>query len=201
MSLCLVFSCLYFLVLQTRPQSLGTFVASQQLCNGITISCSTSADGAKLYGCPIPGCSKTYNTIAGCRQHMDNVHVNGGQHRCTFCPKILSSKSSLRNHKIILHNANSHLRCPHCNKAFLDKPRLDTHAAVCGQPVYSVPHLSTNRPSQSQQKQSVKHNVPSDNQPFYLNPHQHEQPCLYHPAVSRHITQHLEQPQHTQSLE
>ena len=135
---------IYFLLLQswfaqsmTReyglPNQFASPISSNQTCNGLAITCSRNPDGTMTYGCPIPGCSKTYNSIPGCRQHMDNVHVNGGQHRCQFCQKILSSKSSLRNHKIIMHNANSNLRCPHCNKAFLDTPRLDAHVGYCRQ--------------------------------------------------------------------
>ena len=177
------FSCLYFLLLQSWKSPIGkpvtaalanvSSISTQLTCNGLTISCTTNPDGTSLYGCPIPGCSKMYNTMAGCRQHMDNVHVNGGQHKCPFCGKILSSKSSLRNHKIIMHNGNSHWRCPHCNKAFLDKPRLDQHAGTCRVMQEHTRHDGHQDTTQSERR--YQPNLAQHHNPPHSTPHDYSQ--------------------------
>ena len=110
----------------------GKTVTAMPTTGDFHISCIHQADGTAIYGCPVPGCNKTYGSPAGCRQHMDNTHnTQNRKHTCPFCNKVFSNRSGLRNHKIIKHNANSNLRCQFCNTPCLSKPLLFQHLSKC----------------------------------------------------------------------
>lgn len=88
-------------------------------------------NGAKLFYCREPGCTKTYTTTEGLRLHNRNIHMKDKRHKCTVdgCERAFVRASDLKLHILRIHEKERPFPCtePNCSKSFACNSELTRH--------------------------------------------------------------------------
>ena len=78
-----------------------------------------------LYCCMAPECQKTYKSKFNLKRHVDIVHLNVRQYKCSVCDCTFTAKQSLKEHSS-LHSSLS-FRCNLCPAEFRQNCQLQQH--------------------------------------------------------------------------
>ncbi|KAL3889779.1 hypothetical protein ACJMK2_002107 [Sinanodonta woodiana] len=80
----------------------------------------------KKFTCPI--CGKKFHFDHYLKEHISSVHDNTFKYQCTYCGKLMKSKTGLIAHTKQFHtHPDEQYNCPKCNKIFRQKGNLRTH--------------------------------------------------------------------------
>ncbi|KAK3578258.1 hypothetical protein CHS0354_011581 [Potamilus streckersoni] len=80
----------------------------------------------KKFECHI--CRKKFHFDHYLKEHISSVHDNTFKYQCTYCGKLMKSKTGLIAHTKQFHtHTDEQYNCPKCNKIFRQKGNLRTH--------------------------------------------------------------------------